>query len=132
MGDILSAYNEITPLQERDSCLALVFLLLLIWLFCHSRYLVYSAMAVLLYGMIWPAGMRPFAWFWFRLSHALGRVVGSCLLALIWCLLVVPVGFIRRLMGKDSMRLKKWHQNKDSAFVTRDHKYTAADINAPY
>ena len=119
-------------IQDRDSCLALVFLLLLIWLFYKTPWLVYAAMAVLLYGMVWPKGMRPFTLLWFGLSRLLGHVVGSILLGAIWCVLVVPVGLIRRLMGKDSMRLKQWHKNDDSAFVNRDHKYTAADISTPY
>lgn len=128
----MNAYSKITPMQERDSCLALVFLLLLVWLFWRSQYLVYAAMAVLLYGMVWPAGMRPFAWLWFGLAKVLSRVVGSCVLGIIWLILVVPVGIARRYAGKDSLRLKKWHQDQNSAFVNRDHKYTPSDISTPY
>lgn len=128
----MSLSTEISPVQERDSCLALVFLLLLVWFFYRSHYLVYAAMGVLLYGMIWPKGMRPFAYLWFGLSRSLGRIVGSFMFGLIWCILVVPTGLIRRMAGKDSMRLKKWHKGQDSVFVVRDHTYTAADIEKPY
>lgn len=124
--------SPITPVQERDSCLALTFLILLVWLFWRTPWLVFLAMAVLLYGMIWPAGMKPFARLWFGLSQVLSRVVGTCILGIIWCVLVVPMGLSRRAMGKDSMRLKKWHQGNDSVFVNRDHKYTDSDISTPY
>lgn len=125
-------FEKITPLQERDSCLALVFLLLLIWIFYHTQYLVYASMAVLLLGMIWPASMRPFAWCWFGLAQLMSKFVGTIILGLIWCGLVIPMGMTRRAMGKDSMRLKKWHNGDDSVFVNREHKYTPSDISAPY
>lgn len=124
--------NNALPLQERDACLALALLLLIIWLFYRSPYIVYATMGVVLLGMVWPASMRPFAWLWFGMSRLLGKYVGAAMLGLIWSILVVPMGFARRAMGKDSMRLKQWHKGNDSVFVNRDHKYTPSDINAPY
>lgn len=120
------------PSQDRDACLALTFIILLVWLFWRYDWLVYVSMAVVLYGMVWPAGMRPFTCVWFGLSQLLSRFVGSIVLGIIWCVLVIPVGLARRMMGKDSMRLKKWRQNQDSVFVNRDHTYNAKDISAPY
>lgn len=128
----MSSNLKITPLQERDSCLALVFLILLIWLFWRNDWIIYIAMAVLLLGMVWPGAMRPFAWCWFGLSTLLGGIVSRVLLALVWLGLVVPVGFARKMMGKDSMRLKEWHKDDSSVFVKRDHKYSANDLKTPY
>ena len=124
--------TEITPLQERDACLALVLLILLIWLFVRNDYIIYAAMAALLLGMVWSRSMRPFAVFWFGLSTVLGGIMSRILLGLVWLCLVVPVGLARRAMGKDSMRLKEWRKNSDSVFVERNHKYTASDLEHPY
>lgn len=112
--------------------MALVLILLIIWLFYRTPWLVYAAMGVLLLGMIAPVCMRPFTLFWFGLSRVLSKIMGTLMLGLIWSLLVVPIGLLRRALGKDSMRFKEWHKGDNSAFVDRNHKYTSSDINTPY
>lgn len=125
-------FKSITSSQERDACLALAFLLLLIWLFCKLNGLVYAAMAVILAGMIWSPLMRPFAFLWFGLARVLGGVMSSALLSIVWVALVLPVGLVRRAMGRDSLRLKQWHDGKDSCFVVRERTFTAEDLKHPY
>lgn len=125
-------FKSITGYQERDTCMALVFLLLLIWFFYRQAALVYASMALLLLGMIWPAAMRPLAFVWYGLAMLMGKVVSSILLGIVWLVLVVPVGLARRFMGKDSLRLKQWRDGSPSAFVVRDHVYEAADMKNPY
>lgn len=122
---------KIDGLKERDSCLALVFLILLIWLFARANFLVYAAMAVLLLGMVWPAAMRPFAICWFGLARFTGGIMSSVLLTAVWLALVVPFGFVRKMLGKDSLHLKNFH-GSGSAFIIRDHVYTAEDLKNPY
>lgn len=125
-------FASITGTQERDACLALTFLLLLIWFFCRMTGLVYAAMAVLLLGMIWPASMRPFAFFWFGLSKVMGGAMSGVLLGVVWAVLVLPVGLVRRAMGRDALGLRKWRNGADTCFEIRDHAYTAADLKNPY
>ena len=123
---------KISKLQERDSCLALVFLILIFWLFWRVDWLVFAAMSALLLGMVWPGAMRPFAVFWFGLARMLGNVMSRVLLTVVWLALVVPVGLARRMLGKDAMRLKEWRSGDDSVIVARDHKYGPEDLQNPY
>lgn len=125
-------FKSITGYQERDSCLALVFLLLLVWFFHRRVELVYAAMAALLLGMIWPGAMKPFAFCWYGLAALLGKIMSNVLLSVVWLLLVLPVGLFRRLLGRDSLRLKQWHDGGKSCFVIRDHTYDAGDLKNPY
>ena len=124
--------KKITSLQCRDTCLALTFLLLLIWLFTKNAYLVYAAMLLLLIGMVIPISMKPLAWAWFGLSHLLGQVMSRVLLGIVYVLLVLPMGIIRRLLGKDSLRLKLWKHDDASCFVERPHVFAAEDLKNPY
>lgn len=124
--------SGITRIQERDTCLALTFLLLLIWFFTRHEEIIYAAMVFLLVGMIWSAAMRPLAFFWFGLSNVLGKVMSSVLLSVVYLLIVLPVAVLRRLMGKDTLRLRQWRSSTDSCFITREHSYTAEDLNHPY
>lgn len=56
-------WKNITKVQQRDTCLALTFLLLLIWLFTKQTAFVYAAMGLLLLGMLIPAAMSPWPGF---------------------------------------------------------------------
>lgn len=122
----------ITTIQERDTCLALTFLLLLIWFFTRHEEMIYAAMAFLLVGMIWSAAMRPLAFLWFGLSNVLGKVMSCVLLSVVYLLIVLPVAALRRLMGKDALRLRQWRSGSDSCFIVREHIYTAEDLKHPY
>ena len=128
----MNKIKKITPLEYRDACLALTFLLLLIWLFTKNAYLVYAAMLLLLIGMVIPVSMKPLAWAWFGLSQLLGQVMSRVLLGIVYLLLVLPMGRIRRLLGKDALRLKLWKQGTASCFVERTHVFTVEDLKNPY
>lgn len=125
-------FNSINAMKQRDSCLALAFLLLIIWLFTHKALFIYLAMIALFLGMVWPASMKPFGWLWFGLATFLGKITSSILLTAVWLVLVLPVGLFRRILGKDSLHLRDWRKSRESAFVIRDHEYDKADLERPY
>ena len=79
-----------------------------------------------------PALYRPFAKLWFGLSHWLGTIVSKILLTLLFYGLVLPVGLVRRLMGKDAMQLRRWKQDQASVLHTRDHLFQPEDLDHPY
>ena len=128
--------RKTSPLQCRDTALALVFLLLLVWFFTKNAAWAYAGMGFCLLAMVWPSSMKPLAKCWFGLSLALGAVMSRILLTLIYLLLVLPVALFRRLIGKDSLRLRQYGRHdggaQASAFVEREHTYCADDLRHPY
>ncbi|MBZ5609643.1 MAG: hypothetical protein LAP38_15385 [Acidobacteriia bacterium] len=62
--------------------------------------LVFLALAVLR-----PAWLHPFNRLWTQLGLLLGRVVSPIVMGLLFFLVVTPVGFLLRLLGKDPLRL---------------------------
>lgn len=54
------------------------------------------------------------------------------LLSVIYLVLLLPMGLLRRCMGKDALRLRWWKDGKDSAFVSRDHTFSKDDLVHPY
>lgn len=123
---------SITKLQERDSCLAFTFLCLLLWLFNHKIAFIYTAMGIVLFGMIWPSGLRPLAYVWFGLGLLLGKVMSKVVLSVVYVMLLLPVALVRRLMGKDSLGLLRFCSDQQSCFVVREHTYQAKDLVNPY
>ncbi len=124
--------EKITLEQAKDTGMALVLICLIGSLLAPGRFWVPVAIAVLVVTMTWPALFKPAARVWFGLSHALGTVVSTILLSILFFALVTPIGIIRRMMGADPMQLKKWGEESESGFVDRTHTYSSRDLEKPY
>jgi hypothetical protein len=59
-------------------------------------------------------------------------VVPKILLSLVFFLVVAPIAIVRRLAGKDSLKLSAFKAGKDSVMVVRNHLFTSADLERPY
>jgi hypothetical protein len=62
----------------------------------------------------------------------LGTVISKIILAVLFYLMVLPVGLVRNLLGKDAMQTKSWKKANDSVFRTRNHRFSAKDLDHPY
>lgn len=51
--------------------------------------------------------LRPFNKAWFMLGLALGKVVSPIVLGIIFFILLTPVAFVSRLVGRDELKLKR-------------------------
>ena len=123
---------EVSDEQCKDSGLALVLIALILSMVFSPHYLLPIGIGLLVVTMSVPTLFRPFARIWFGFSHALGSLVSRILLTLLFYGLVPHVGCIRRVLGKDSMQLKKWKRGKVSVFHDRDHLFTRQDLDNPY
>ncbi len=124
--------HKLAPEQCKDSGLALVLLGLICYQFWPRPLIMLLTIIFLLAAMTYPPVFRPFAKFWFALSSLLGAVVSKILLTMIFIVLVLPVGLMRRAMGKDAMKLRDWKKNSASVFRIRDHTCSAQDLENPY
>lgn len=124
--------ENVSPLQCRDTCLALTLLLLIIFCFSDKIIFCYLAIAMLLMGMIFPNALKPLAKLWYGLAEILGSVVSKIILIFVFVLVVAPIAIIRQLIGKDAMLLKQWKQSESSCFVERNHTYKSEDLTKLY
>ena len=74
-----------------------------------------------LWGLAWPAGLKPVYRLWMTLAIILGFFVSRILLGLIFYLVVTPIGLIMRLIGKDLLDQKM--KDRDSYWHIRDEEY---------
>ena len=116
----------------KDSGLALVLICLLCYQAWKLDILMLLAVIFLIVAMTYPLIFQPFARIWFALSTALGTVVSKIILSVLFFVLVFPIGLLRRLMGKDSMRLKGWKKGAESVFRLRNHRFAAKDLDHPF
>lgn len=124
--------NKITGDQCKDTGLALILITLLVALAKGSTTPVVPAIAVLVLTMTAPKLFTPLARLWFGLSHWLGEIVSAILLTIVFFVVVTPIGLVRQLSGKDTMRCAQWKAGRQSVFVRRDHAVCAADLEKPF
>jgi hypothetical protein len=129
---LLSRFLSATPDQSRDTGMAMTLLCLLIVQFKQAYKLVPVAIILLIITMAWPRAFKPLAGLWFGLSHILGNVMSKVILTIVFFIVVTPIGVIRRLMGKDSLQLKKFKKDQDSVFLVRAELVEKEHLHKPY
>ena len=83
-----------------------------IWALCFS-------LIFLTLGLINSKLLNPLNKFWHYLGIILGMIVSPIVMAIIFFLVVSPIGLIMRLFGKDVLRLKT-NQNIKSYWIKKD------------
>jgi hypothetical protein len=132
MAGILKFPTKISEKQAKDTGMAMVLILLLVGLYTGNIGYYKSAVVALVVDMIWPMAFYPIAVVWLGLSHILGTIVSKILLTVVFFVMVVPVGLVRRMMSKDTLQLREFKKGTDTVMKVRDHVFVAVDIEKPY
>jgi len=111
------SYNEIPDLDSKGlrqfglvlgSILAVVFGFLLPWSWEWESQpnLVWIGIgiAVVAWALIAPDSMRSLYRSWMRVALQIGHVVNGVILAIVYFLVITPMGVFMRMVGKDPMR----------------------------
>lgn len=118
--------------QAKDTGMAMVLILLLAGLFTDQILWYKLAIPALLLAMTWPMAYFPVAVVWLGMSQAVGSVMSRVILSLVYFLLVVPTGLYRRMRGKDPMQLRGLGKGEASVMKTRNHTFSAEELEHPY
>jgi hypothetical protein len=124
--------KNITKDQSRDTGMAMVLLLLIAFISRRRDGFLIGALALHVLNMTAPQVFRPVAIVWLGLSHVVGAFVSRILLTVVFFIVVTPIGVLRRLIGKDSMKLRIFKSGESSVMVQRNHTFTGSDLERPY
>jgi hypothetical protein len=72
----------------------------------HYPWFLAPGMVLVAFGAALPKALKPVYIAWMALALALGFVVSHVVLTLFFFLVITPVGWAARLLGKDFLRLK--------------------------
>lgn len=105
----------------------------LLWI-CHDfhNFQVNTGIILVVILLLVPKVFFPLTWILIFCGKVLSRLVPPIILALVFYLLVTPVGLFRRLFGKDSLRITEFKKNKTSLFSVRNKLFEKEDILHPY
>lgn len=118
--------------QSRDTGMAMVLLLLLVYLYARRPGLLAAALAAHVITMTFPGLFKPVAVVWLGLSHLLGTIMSRVLLSIVFYAIVTPVGLLRRIAGKDTLKVRAFKAGVESVMLERNHVFAPADIEKPY
>lgn len=124
--------KSISKKEASDTGMAMTLICLLLGYFTKNNTYYLLAIPVLVMNMAFPMFFYPFALIWLGLTNLLGIVVSRILLSVVYVLFLMPVGIIRRMMGKDALNLKGFKKGSDSVMITRDIEFTINDIKNPF
>lgn len=124
--------ESISKKEATDTGMAMVLICLLLGYFTKNNTFYIIAIPVHIINMAFPMFYYPFAMVWLGLTNLLGAVVSKVLLSVVYLVILLPIGLFRRLIGKDSLNLNGFKKQKTSVMITRDHEFTAKDIQNPF
>lgn len=124
--------RTITKDQSRDTGMAMVLLLLIVAASRKREGYLFGAMALQVLNMTVPQIYRPVAKIWLGLSDLLGAVVSRILLSIVFFFVVTPIGIFRRLIGRDSLKLRAFKAGKASVMLERNHTFVGKDLETPF
>jgi hypothetical protein len=132
MNLLRQKYKSVTKDQSRDTGMAMVLLCLTAAAVRRREGYLFLAIVLQLVNMTVPHVYRSLAVLWLGLSTLIGEVISQVLLTIIFFVVVVPVSILRRVFGKDPLRLRAFKAGNDSVMVERNHVFVAQDLERPY
>ena len=98
----------------------------------HASPYILAAFGLTLLTIVVPRIFYPFAVVWFGLSRVLGRVSSAVLMTLVFGIIVVPAGLVRKWRGIDPMRIKEFKKGEGSVLIPRNHVYVKEDLSKTF
>jgi hypothetical protein len=129
---MLFLQRPLNTVQIFGSGLALILLVLLAYLFFHTQAILYIAISLVILLMVWPYPFRYFGYFWFALGEALGFVVSKIILSIVFIILVIPIGLLKRKSIRNNMNLYVFKKADASVFKNRDYLFSEKDFEKPF
>ena len=124
--------RKISRDQAKDTGMAMVLICLILSFFLENELYIKIAVAALVINMVVPTFYKYPAFVWLGLSHLIGAVVSRILLTLIFFIIVTPISLIRRVLGFDSLKLRKFKKGNESVMIMRDVTFSSEDLKTPY
>jgi hypothetical protein len=128
MGWTEKIFKKISRKQCVEFGQVLVLVCIGLAIYHKNFYFAIAGFWALLIAMLIPRIYFPFAVIWFGIAEILNRISSWLVLHLVFFILVVPVGMIRKWRGKDTMKLKQFKKSRVSVMTIRNHLYSATDL----
>tara|TARA_B100000795_G_C22397787_1_gene285928 strand:- start:58 stop:432 length:375 start_codon:yes stop_codon:yes gene_type:complete len=83
------------------------------------------AVVFLALAFLKPKLLKSLNHYWIKLGEILGKIIAPLIMALVFFIIVTPISFIVRILGKDLLNLK--FTNENSYWLKRSKNVTTMD-----
>lgn len=97
-------------------------------LYTGRTYYYFIGSGLLFMLLVIPCVFRPLACVWFGFSKLLSWIMSRILLSVIYYLLVMPVGMLRKITGHDRLRIRQFNKMTTSTWEARNHVFQSGDL----
>ena len=129
----MTAHNSFIASIGKRQCvetgIVLILIVLIIQYKTDTTGLISLGIVLALVALIIPWVYYPIAIVWFGVGKVLGMIMPRVLLSIIFFVVVTPIGVIRRITGKDTLKLNQFKKQRSSVMVDRNHLFTASDLH---
>ena len=100
----------------------IVFLIISLWPLIHGEpiriWSIIVSLIFLILGLINSKFLSPLNRLWFKFGIILGAIVAPIVMGVVFFLVVTPIGFTMRIIGKDLLG-KKYDKKKETYWIKR-------------
>ncbi|MFT4032166.1 MAG: SxtJ family membrane protein [Siphonobacter sp.] len=93
---------------------------------------VWIGLTATLITLLIPKALYPIAWLWFRLGDWLAGITSTIVLTVVFVVFVIPVAYLKKWFGQDSLQLNRFKKGTASVFRSRNHTFTQSDLKYPF
>ena len=117
--------NKIKKSSNRNFGLVffIAFLIVSTWPLTYEEPVrIWSAIISLIFlilGLINSKLLTPLNKLWFKFGMLLGAIIAPIVMGVVFFLVITPIGFIMRIMGKDLLK-KRYDKKKETYWIKRD------------
>jgi hypothetical protein len=119
---------NITKKQNREFALVMILVTTFIAFYFKKYIYIKIAFILAMFALLFPVIFYPLAICWFAIGKILGIIISMILLSLVFVLIVIPVGLMRKIAGYDDLKLKQFKESDQSVMVDRYHLYADEDL----
>ncbi|MBS1668120.1 MAG: hypothetical protein JST58_12145 [Bacteroidetes bacterium] len=101
--------------------IVLITAMMIAYKYSHHNWILTSAIVLGILSFLSETAVSYIDGIWMKIAHILGTISNSIILTLIFFLVVVPIGFVKKYFFKKST-------DHNSSFIHRSHTYTKEDL----
>lgn len=112
--------------KPQQTLLIIIAGMILCWFVFKWKGFLFIAAGLLLISFVSPYLTQKIHWLWMKLGEGLGYINSRIILTIVFFLILTPIAFVIKLMGKLTMKIKD--KGYKTLFEEKNHQYTKADL----
>ena len=128
MDSIKRIFKKVSRKQCSEFGQVAVLVCIFLALYQKNDHYIRPAFLILIITILFPYFFYPVAVVWFGLSTVMGKLSSYVILSILFILLVIPMGLIRKISGRDILKLKQFKKSRQSVMTERNHLFVSDDL----